>query len=412
MAKKKLSPAMEKKLMQEKKRKKAVRKRRFKKTMDVFAAILVFGGFCAAVGYPIATGMISIDPMTGQDAIGEVKLTDESDEAEAETETETTTAEKSYETITVENDKIYKGELMLVNADYPFKDAKDAEIMTLYDEKTESYSVSGMEIGLQKEAIEPLNEMLDDFYEETGHADILIVAGFRTLEQQQALYDEDLERTGLDTSTLVALPGHSEHESGYALDFSLFYDDGTSGDYDGTGDYEWIDEHCADYGYILRYPADKTEVTGIQYESWHYRYVGKPHAYYIMQSGICYEEYIEELKSHDIENPLEIVDSDGKAYQVYYVPAEMDKTMTYVPLISEKPYTISGNNADGFIITVDLQETRELVSYTKPASEITGITTDEYGNVVNNEFTGIATDEYGNVVSSSETETETVNAVG
>lgn len=398
--KKKLSPAAQKKIKQEKMRRKAIRKRKFRKAMDVIAAVIVFGGFCAAVGYPVATGMISINPMTGQEAIGEVKETDEGGEFVTEPETEPAT--KSYETITVNNDEIYKGEMILVNADYPFKNSKDANIVTLYNEKTESYSVSGMEIGLQQDAVEPLNDMLDAFCEATGHADILIVAGFRTLEQQQALYDEDLERTGLDTSTLVALPGHSEHESGYALDFSLFFDDGTSGDYNGTGDYEWIDEHCADYGYILRYPADKTEITGIQHESWHYRYVGKPHAYYIMQSGICYEEYIEELKEHDVEDPLEIVDSDGKAYLVYYVPAEMDKTMTYVPLVSDKPYTISGNNADGFIITIDLQETKELVSYTKPVSEVTGITTDEYGNVVT-----AVTDE-----SSSETTTETVMAVG
>ena len=239
-----------------------------------------------------------------------------------------------------------------------------------------------MDISIQEEAIEPLNNMLDAFARETGHSDILIVAGFRTLEQQQALYDADLEKTGLTTSTLVAIPGHSEHETGYALDFSLFFSDGTSGEYDGTGDYDWIDKNCANYGYILRYPADKTEITGIQHESWHYRYVGKPHAYYIMQSGLCYEEYIEELKNYSAQNPLEIVDGDGKAYAVYYVPAEMDKTVTYVPLISDKPYTISGNNADGFIITIDLQETRELVSYTKPVEEVTGITTDEYGNVV------------------------------
>ncbi|MDD6270041.1 MAG: M15 family metallopeptidase [Oscillospiraceae bacterium] len=410
MAKKKISPEMEKRIRKEKMRRKAERKRKFKRAMDIFAAVLLFGGFCAAVGYPVATGMISIDSMTGKEAIGEVKTTDESSETETEPVTEAAT--KSYETITVKNEKIYKGDLILVNADYPFKDSNDADIVTLYNEKTDSYSVSGMEIGLQKNAVEPLNDMLDAFYEETGHSDILIIAGFRTLEQQQALYDEDLERTGLDTSTLVALPGHSEHESGYAMDFSLFFDDGTAGDYDGTGDYEWIDEHCADYGFILRYPADKTEITGIQHESWHYRYIGRPHAYYIMQSGICYEEYIEELKEHDVENPLEIVDSDGKAYQVYYVPAEMDRTVTYVPLVSDKPYTISGNNADGFIVTIDLEETRELVSYTKPASEITGITTDEYGNVVATEFTGIATDEYGNVISSSETKTETVRAVG
>lgn len=383
MAKKKESALTEKQLKQEEIRKNnrmKQRKRKVRKYMDRFAALVVFCGFFAAVGYPIATGMVSIKPLTGEEPIGVVQKTNEAGEIVTEPAIEPT--ESSYETITVNNDEVFKGEMILVNENYPFKNSKEANIVTLYDEKNDSYSVSGMEIGLQKDAVEPLNDMLSAFYEETGNSSILIVAGFRTLEQQQALYDEDLELTGLDTSTLVALPGHSEHESGYALDFSLFYDDGTSGDYDGTGEYEWIDEHCADYGFILRYPADKTEITKIQYESWHYRYVGKPHAYYIMQSGICYEEYIEKLKEYSVENPLEIVDSDGEAYAVYYVPAETEKSVTYIPLISNKPYKILGNNVDGFIVTIDLQETRELVSYTTPAEEITGITTDEYGNVV------------------------------
>lgn len=361
-------------------RRKRKRKRTFKKVMDRMAAIIVFGGFCAAVGYPIVTGMVSINPLTGKENISAVNSADDNNESASEP-TEAST-DSSYNTVSIKNTEIYRGPLILVNSEHAFESAKDAKIKALFDEKTDSYSVSGMDISLQEEAIEPLNNMLDAFARDTGHSDILIVAGFRTLEQQQALYDADLEKTGLTTSTLVAIPGHSEHETGYALDFSLFFSDGTSGEYDGTGDYDWIDKNCADYGYILRYPADKTEITGIQHESWHYRYVGKPHAYYIMQSGMCYEEYIEKLKNYTPEEPLEIVDGDGKAYVVYYVPAEMDKTVTYVPLISDKPYTISGNNFDGFIITIDLQETRELVSYTKPVEEVTGITTDEYGNVV------------------------------
>lgn len=393
-------------------------KRRVRKVIDVFAAILVFGCFAAAVGYPLVNDMVSVNHLTGEEPIGDVKTTDVSGEDAVES-TEKPSV-NNYEIITVDNDDVFKGCMILVNEDYPFKNGSDADIVTLYDEKNESYSVSGMEIGLQSEAVEPLNNMLNAFYEETGHNDILIVAGFRTLEQQQALYDEDLERTGLDTSTLVALPGHSEHESGYALDFSLFFDDGTSGDYDGTGDYEWIDDHCADYGYILRYPSDKTEITKIQYESWHYRYVGKPHAYYIMQKGICYEEYMEEIKNYSADSPFEIVDSDGEAYAVYYVPAETEKSVTYVPLISDKPYTISGNNSDGFIVTIDLKEKRELVSYTTPAEDITGITTDEYGNVVTNskdDTVGIITDEYGDVVKNDDedygsSETTTVPAVG
>ena len=93
----------------------------------------------------------------------------------------------------------------------------------------------------------------------------------------------------------------------------------------------------------------------------------------------------------------------SSAYAVYYVPAETDKTVTYAPLLADHPYTISGNNADGFIITADLQEKRELVSYTKPVEEVTGITTDEYGNVV--------TSKTSDAVSSSTT-TTTVYAVG
>lgn len=384
-------------------RRKRKRKRAFRKFMDVTAAVLILGLFGAAVSYPLVTGMITIDPMTGQEALGTVKETD----AEGEFIMETTEAptESLYETITIDNGEMYKGELILVNADYPFESAADASITTLFEEKTESYSVSGMDVAMQEAAIEPLNDMLDAFCSETGHDDILVIDAYRTFEKQQELYDADLELTGLDTSTLVALPGHSEHETGYALDFSLFFSDGSSGEYDGTGDYDWIDQHCADYGYILRYPADKTEITKIQYESWHYRYVGRPHAYYIMQRGICFEEYIDELREHPIEEPLEIVDSDGSAYAVYYVPAETDKTVTYAPIISEHPYTISGNNADGFIITVDLEEKRELVSYTKPVEEVTGITTDEYGNVVTSETSD-------NAASGTTTTTTTVHAVG
>ncbi|MBQ8686949.1 MAG: M15 family metallopeptidase [Ruminococcus sp.] len=356
-------------------------KHTFRRALDIISAVVLLGGFSVAVGYPLIAGMTAIDSMTGKEALANVKGTDDEGNIILEPPTEPPT-EGIFENVALEQDAVYEGSLLLVNSDYPFRSAASANISTLYDRKTESYSVSGMDISMQDEAIQPLNDMLDGFCTETGHYDILVIDGYRTLEQQQALYDADLAATGLDTSTLVAKPGHSEHETGYALDFSLFFWDGTSGDYDGTGDYDWIDQHCADYGYILRYPADKTEITNIQYESWHYRYVGKPHAYYIMQSGICLEEYIDELKDYSAEAPLEIVDSDGAAYAVYYVPADLENAVTYAPILPDHPYTVSGNNIDGFIITVDLEETRELVSYTKPVEEVTGVTTDINGNVV------------------------------
>ena len=357
------------------------KKNTLRRTLDILASVVLLGGFAAAVGYPLIAGTVAIDSMTGDAPLANVKGTDEEGNIVLEPPTEPPT-ESIFENVALEQDAVYEGPLLLVNSDYPFRSAATANISTLYDQKTESYSVSGMDISMQQEAIQPLNDMLDGFCAETGHYDILVVDGYRTLEQQQALYEADLAMTGLDSSTLVAKPGHSEHETGYALDFSLFFWDGTSGEYDGTGEYDWIDQHCADFGYILRYPEDKTEITEIQYESWHYRYVGKPHAYYIMQKGICLEEYIEELRGYSAQAPLEIVDSDGAAYAVYYVAADMENAVTYAPILPEHPYTVSGNNVDGFIITVDLEEKRELVSYTTPIEEVTGVTTDINGNVI------------------------------
>jgi D-alanyl-D-alanine carboxypeptidase len=334
-----------------------------RKVLDILASLVVLGGFCVAVGYPLVTGMVSIDTMTGEEALGTVQTDTDAETAPDSTEAATDSEQTVFDTVAVKNEEVYSGSLLLVNSDHAFQSDSDADIATLFEEKTDSYSVSGMDISMHADAITPLNDMLDAFYAETGHDEVLIVDGYRTQEQQQLLYDEDLEQNGTDTSTLVAVPGHSEHETGFALDFSLFFADGTSGDYDGTGDYAWINEHCADYGYILRYPEEKTDLTGIQYEPWHYRYVGRPHAYYIMESGLCLEEYIDLLRDYSAESPLEIVDSDGAAYAVYYVEADTDASVTYVSLLPDHPYTISGNNVDGFIVTVDLEETREPVSY-------------------------------------------------
>ncbi|MBO5227328.1 MAG: M15 family metallopeptidase [Ruminococcus sp.] len=380
------------------------KKRAIRKAMDIISAVLVFALFSFAVGYPLAIGMNNIDPLSGKDIDYSVQQPAVPDNGSVVTDASPAPTESIYESVAVKNDEIYKGELILVNSSYPFQSAADANITPLFEKKTDSYSVSGMHISMQEEAIPYLNSMLDDFYSATAHNDILIVDGYRTLEEQQALYDADLELTGLTTSTLVAKPGHSEHETGYALDFSLFFPDGTSGEYDGTGDYDWIDQHCSDYGYILRYPEDKTELTDIQYESWHYRYVGRPHAYYIMQSGICLEEYISELNEYSVDAPMEIIDSNGAAYEVYFVPADTDSDVTHIPVKPDADYSVSGNNIDGFIVTIDLHETRELVSYTKPVEEVTGITTDEYGNVVTTDSTYIT--------ASDTTTTTTVEAVG
>lgn len=305
----------------------------------VLVALVGYEGFHMYRSFtPISQGSESMDLVGG------------GSESEAVTEPKTV-----YENVSVSNEDVHAGDLILVNTDTAYVEENPTEIVSIYDHKTDNYHVSGTETSLRQPALDALNQMLDAFYVATGHQDMIVISGYRTTQQQQELYDADLAETGEQTSTRVALPGHSEHESGYALDFSL-YTDGVQYDYDGTGEYAWINENCAHYGYVLRYAEDKQETTGIQAEPWHYRYVGQPHATYMMENNVCLEEYLTLLKNYTADEPLSITNWDGEIYQVYYVAADTSTDSTYVMVPPDAKYTISGNNSDGFIVTVDTGE--------------------------------------------------------
>ncbi len=305
----------------------------------VLVALVGYEGFHMYRSFtPISQGSESMDLVGG------------GSESEAATEPKTV-----YENVSVSNEDVHAGDLILVNTDTAYVEENPTEIVSIYDHKTDNYHVSGTETSLRQPALDALNQMLDAFYVATGHQDMIVISGYRTTQQQQELYDADLAETGEQTSTRVALPGHSEHESGYALDFSL-YTDGVQYDYDGTGEYAWINENCAHYGYVLRYAEDKQETTGIQAEPWHYRYVGQPHATYMMENNVCLEEYLTLLKNYTADEPLSITNWDGEIYQVYYVATDTSTDSTYVMVPPDAKYTISGNNSVGFIVTVDTGE--------------------------------------------------------
>ena len=97
-----------------------------------------------------------------------------------------------------------------------------------------------------------------------------------------------------EASRSVAIPGTSEHQLGLALDI---LGSGYSSLNEGFADTkagQWLAENCAKYGFILRYPKGKEDITGIIYEPWHFRYVGNPHALMISDEGLTLEEYLEE----------------------------------------------------------------------------------------------------------------------
>lgn len=404
--KSKVNDKLKKQNAKDNKRKNKEKKHGVRIAIEIVVSVAILATIQYTTIRPLISNWKEIDSMAGNSWLQDLansSLDSAIEPTENSSEVQPTTENSLFENISVSNDDVYSGDLILINSENAYQDKKQEDIFTIYEKKTESYHVSSSDISLRSSAIEALNSMFDDFAETTGHEDIIVISGYRTNEEQQALYDEDLEATGEDTSTLVAKPGYSEHEGGYAVDLSLFVD-GVLGDYDGTGDYEWINENCAHYGLILRYPEDKTDITKINFEPWHYRYVGQPHAFYIYQQKLVLEEYIELLKQHDVNNMLEIVNWDGKVYKTYYIPANKDEKTTYVLVPPDTEYTISGNNKDGFIITIDTKETKSVDESIEGSSEESSHKKDESSNESNSDNDNIENSDESSDESTSDIE--------
>ena len=141
-----------------------------------------------------------------------------------------------------------------------------------------------------------LQEMFDDARSDGIYP--VVVEGYRTHEEQEQMMSEKIDSYKAEgyskkeaeklAEEWVAVPGTSEHELGLAVDIDP--------DYNYLGDdelYRWLADNAYKYGFILRYPDGKEGITGIAYEPWHYRYVGKENAFDIKNSGLTLEEYLE-----------------------------------------------------------------------------------------------------------------------
>ena len=251
-----------------------------------------------------------------------------------------------YTMLTMTEDDMHRGELILVSNEhaYTFPEGIEDELVTIIDHKSGSYTVNLYETMVLPVTVEHLNELMDDYVAQGGQQDVMVVSGYRTYDFQQGLFDRSAARNGLEhAQRFVAQPGGSEHHTGYAVDLYST----TQGDYlECTGEYAWIGEHCHEYGFILRYTSEKEEYTKIGPESWHFRYVGVPHAYIIVENGFCYEEYVDYLRQFPFDGEHLTYTLDGTEYEIYFVEG------LEVPVPEEGEYTVSGNNVDGFIVTV------------------------------------------------------------
>lgn len=177
--------------------------------------------------------------------------------------------------------------LMLVNQDYRVPRNYKVELTELSNGQS-----------VDSRIYPSLQQMFDDMRAQGVYP--TVASGYRTSKKQQSLMDEKIEsfiaqgysRSDATTEALkwVSAVGYSEHQMGLAVDINANCVNST-----GKQVYDWLADNAWEYGFILRYPADKTEITHTSYEPWHYRYVGTEAAKVIFEQSICLEEYIEML---------------------------------------------------------------------------------------------------------------------
>ncbi len=192
-------------------------------------------------------------------------------------------------------------QLLLVNAQNPLPEDYDyegnlTEIPTKY--------INGMLKQIDKNVWPYMQAMIDAQREtETDSKNWLYVRSpYRSYATQKMLFTQETDKwlkKGLSSekaeakaATVVTRPGTSEHNTGFSADFNIAEDS-----FESTAMFTWMQEHAADYGFVLRFPKDKQEITGITYESWHYRFVGINNAKEMNRLNMCLEEYVEYMNN-------------------------------------------------------------------------------------------------------------------
>lgn len=184
--------------------------------------------------------------------------------------------------------------LLLVNKTHRLAENLEMETKQIFSEEVDA------------RIYDSLVQMLEDG-ERDSDRQFLVCSGYRSVDFQQTLFDNKIaeiqaehpeytyEEAYIEASTIVAIPGASEHNTGLtvdicAMDFQMLIEE-----YEETDEAKWLKENCYKYGFILRYPKGKEDITQIIYEPWHFRYVGVEAATEIMTQGITLEEYLGEV---------------------------------------------------------------------------------------------------------------------
>lgn len=238
--------------------------------------------------FPVNATLEPSQSASSQDTTQSTSASSLSTTAQSVDETESTTVTTEKTTNTTSNSSS-TDILMLVN--YKNTISKDyvPELKTLSN---------GLQV--DSRAYESLNDMLDDA-RAAGYNPV-VSSAYRSYSYQQTLYDRKIEQyigygysrseAEIKAGEWVAKPGTSEHQTGLAVDLTSLENQNLDDSQLNSKCQQWYMANCWKYGFILRYPSDKKDITKINSEPWHYRYVGKQAAKEIYDKGICLEEYL------------------------------------------------------------------------------------------------------------------------
>lgn len=342
-------------------------RRRYRRNSGAAIALVIF--FAAVIGFSIFMIVRNkknppvVEPVTDTETEATTERAPSTESVDIATDTEAPESTNGAVTVEVPTESLHSGDLILVNYKYAYT-FPESDVLVNMKDRAEHFSVSTLDTVLQSDALDAFVKLTNDLYTNSGFDGILVVSSFRSVEKQREIYQDRLTRYGSEyAAKYVADPGYSEHHTGLAMDLSV-YVGGASYDIETYEDCSWFNENYDRYGYILRYPEHKAGITSINYEGWHYRYVGVPHSLIMDKLDLCLEEYIDYTREHPASNAViydsltgEIKNADAASYErasheyvIYFAPAS-DGDTTSIPVYG-KPYRVSGNNVDGFIITI------------------------------------------------------------
>lgn len=182
--------------------------------------------------------------------------------------------------------------LMLANYENILPEDFEVEVVEIADDRL-----------FDARAIADLKKMINAMGKD-GISNIWVQSAYRSVERQKELYDKSVkgyldegksrEEAERLTEEYINKPGASDHNLGLAVDFN-----NVDNNFEDLKGFKWLQENAENYGFILRYPKDKEDITKISYESWHWRYVGEEHAKKMNKLNMCLEEYIEHLQNEE-----------------------------------------------------------------------------------------------------------------